>query len=196
MNEHKLIRIYTENHVRMVRYCRSLLMHDPKYLPQAEEIVQETYITAWEMREKLAEHPNIVGWMMATCRHKCQSIVRRDLNRRDILGTQVEYDEAITVAQQQDAILRWLNALEAREQLAELQKQFTPLEQDVFDAYFRDGSSMKETALRLGRKLDAVNDAIRRIRKKALRMDWSLLLTTGPAAFALLCRILGEGRRM
>ena len=55
---------------------------------------------------------------------------------------------------------------------------------------------MKETALQLNRKLDAVNDAIRRIRKKALRMDWFLLLSTGPAAFALLCRILEEGRRI
>lgn len=196
MSEHKLIRIYTENHVRMIRYCRSLLMNDPKYLPQAEEIVQETYITAWEQRETLINHPNIVGWMMTTCRNKCQSLIRRELNRRSIIGTQVEYDETITVAQQQDAILRWLNALEAREQLAELQRQLTPLEQDVFTRYFCDGRTMKETASQLGRKVDAVNDAIRRIRKKALRMDWSLLLITGPGAMVLLCRILEEGRRL
>lgn len=193
MSEHTLIRIYTENHARLLRYCRSLLLYDPRYQSQAEEIVQEIYISAWEQRDTLAEHPNIVGWLMTCCKHRCQSIVRRDLNRRDILGSQVAYDERITASQQQDAILRWLECMDAREQLAALQKQFTPLEQSVFDVYFVQGKTMKETARRLSRKLDAVNDAIRRIRKKALRMDWAFLLTTGPAAFGLFCRLLGKG---
>lgn len=193
MSEHTLVRIYTENHTRLVRYCRTLLLHDPKYQGLAEEIVQEVYITAWEQRDTLAEHPNIIGWLMTCCKHRCQSIVRRDLNRRDILGQQVEYDEKVAISQQQDAILRWLENMDASERLAELQKMLTPLEQSVFDAYFVQGYTMKETASQLGRKMDTVNDAIRRIRKKALRMDWAILLTTGPAAFSLFCRLLEVG---
>lgn len=193
MSEQKLIRIYTENHARLVSYCRSLLLHDPKYQSQAEEIVQEVYIAAWEQRETLAGHPNAVGWLMTSCKHRCQSMVRRDLNRRDILGRQVEYNEKLALLQQQDAILRWLDTMEAREQLAELQKQLTPLEQSVFDTYFVQGNSMKETAARLERKMDAVNDAVRRIRKKALRMDWALLFAAGTVAFSFFCRLLEKG---
>lgn len=193
MVEHILVQIYTENHTRLVRYCRSLLLYDPKYKDLAEEIVQEIFITAWEQRDTLSQHPNIVGWLMTCCKHRCQSVVRRELNRRDIVGQPVEYDEEVASTQQQDAIIRWLENMDAREQLAELQTLLTPLEQSVFDTYFVQGHTMKETASQLGRKMNTVSDAIRRIRKKALRMDWAILLTTGPAAFTLFCRLLEVG---
>lgn len=201
MSRSVLERIYHERRNDLIRYCEALLLHDPKYRAQAEEIVQDAFMSAIARWEQLRGHPNLYGWLLTTCRNKCQSMVRRDLNRQRITGVQVAYDDEEelssgkhtgadpAIARQQDAILRWLEATEAREKLETLQAQLSPLEQRVYAEYFLHGSTLKDAARKLGIKMEAVNDAVRRIRRKALRMEWSLLLTLLP-----LLHILTEGR--
>lgn len=191
MSKSALERMYSERRGDLIRYCEALLLHSPRLRAQAEEIVQEAFLTAWSQWDELKEHPNLIGWMMTTCRNKCQSMSRKERNRQRITGVQVEYDDDAELGRQQDAILRWLEAAEAREKLDNLKAQLSPLEGRVYEAYFVRNGSLKETAERVGAKVDAVNDAVRRIRRKALRMDWLLLLLP---AVGTICRCFLEGR--
>ena len=184
MSKSVLERIYHERRNDLIRYCEALLLHDPKYRAQAEEIVQDAFMSAVAQWQQLQNHPNLIGWLMTTCRNKCQSMVRRDKNRRRITGMQVEYNDEDdltssqhpgadpAIARQQDALLRYLEATEAREKLDALHAQLSPLERKVYDEYFLQHATLKDTAQKLGVNPDAVNDALRRIRRKALKMDW------------------------
>lgn len=77
---------------------------------------------------------------------------------------------------QQDIILRWLNEMEAKEIHVELAGQLTPLEKRVFELYYVQEMTARNTAETLHNKVNTVNDAARRIRKKVLRIFQGLLM--------------------
>lgn len=178
----------------LLRYCDHLMHFDPKYKQQAEDIVHEVFIVALQKQDVLIRHPNPYRWLALTCRNKCYTILRRDLHRREIVGQPVEYTDGITMVNQQDAIINLLHRLDAEIFLSDLYSRLSPMEKQVFPVYFVERRSLKETAEVLGLKVDTLNNAVSRIRKKALRMNWLTLLVWGSPVLALLRDILFERR--
>lgn len=66
--------------------------------------------------------------------------------------------------------------MEAKEILSELANQLTPLEKRVYELYYVQDMTARNTAETLHEKVNAVNDAARRIRKKTLRICQRILL--------------------
>lgn len=151
-------------------YMRGLSDVDPA------DIVQKVVLRAWEKRKKLAKHPNLMGWFVDACKKECNALLRRRKCQRRKLGLSVPFADELLLDRQQDIILRWLNDMEAKEILAELASQLTPLEKRVFEVYYVQDMTARETAESLHEKVNAVNDAARRIRKKALRIYQGVLL--------------------
>lgn len=141
-----------------------------------EDVVQKVALRACEKREKLIKHPNLMGWFVDACKKKCNAQLRRNKCQRRKLGLSVPLADEMPLDRQQDIILRWLNEMEAKEILVELAGQLTPLEKRVFELYYARDMTARETAEVLHEKVNALNDAARRIRKKALRIYQGLLL--------------------
>lgn len=184
-----------EKHLKdLLQYCDILMRYDPKYTQQAEDIVHDVFIVAIQKQEFLSRHPNPYGWLARTCWNKCYTLLRKDLHRREIVGQPVEYDDGITIADQQDAIINLLYRLDAEIFLSDLYSKLSPMEKQVFPVYFVEHKSLKETAEELGIKVDALNSAVGRIRKKALRMNWLTLFIYGTPVLAFLRDTLFERR--
>ncbi len=141
-----------------------------------EDIVQKVVLRAWEKRQKIARHPNLLGWFVDACKKECNVLLRRRKCQRRKLGLPVPLADELLLDRQQDIILRWLNEMEAKEILAELSNQLTPLEKRVYELYYVQDMTARNTAETLHEKVNTVNDAARRIRKKALRIYQGLLM--------------------
>lgn len=179
----------------LLKYCEILLHYDPKYRQQAEDIVHDVFVVAIQKQDELRSHHNPYGWLCRTCWNKCQTLLRKDLHHREIVGQQVEYNDEVGIEGQQDAIVRLLYRLDAEAFLSNLYDKLSPLEKQVYPVYFVENKPLKETATALDIKIEALNDAIRRIRKKALRMNWVSILLLGYPVLAMMRDIWGEGRR-
>lgn len=92
------------------------------------------------------------------------------------VGASVPLADELLLDRQQDIILRWLNEMEAKEILAELADQLTPLEKRVYELYYVQDMTACNTAETLHEKMNTVNDAARRIRKKAFKIYQGLLM--------------------
>lgn len=155
---------------RVMLYKRGLVGIDP------EDVVQKVVLRAWEKRHKLTQHPNLMGWFVDACKKECNAQLRRNKCQRRKLGVSVPLADEMLLDRQQDIILRWLNEMEAKEILVELAGQLTPLEKWVFELYYAQDMTASETAEVLHEKVNAVNDAARRIRKKVFRIYQAMFL--------------------
>jgi len=117
-----------------------------------------------------------MGWFVDACKKECNALLRRNKCQSRKLGLSVTLADEMPQNRQQDIILRWLNEMEAKEILAELINQLTPLEKRVYELYYVLEMTARNTAEKLHEKVNAVNDAARRIRKKALRIYQGLLM--------------------
>lgn len=140
------------------------------------DIVHKVVLRAWEKRKKLAKHPNLMGWFVDACKKECNALLRRCKCQRSKLGLSVPWSDELLLDRQQDIILRWLNEMEAKEILAELSNQLTPLEKRVYELYYVQDMTARNTAETMHEKVNTVNDAARRIRKKALRIYQGMLM--------------------
>ena len=121
-------------------------------------------------------------------------LMREGRYQQKHLGWSVPLADDIAMEEQQDAILRWLNHMEAVEFLDELVSELTPLEKSVYDLYYIQERSAKDTASALDLKVNAVNDAARRIRKRATAVKNSIFIFFISPILALIRSILSEGR--
>lgn len=117
-----------------------------------------------------------IGGFSGACKKECNALLRRNMCQRRRLGLSGPLADGLPLDRQRDIILRWLNEMEAKEILVELAGQLTPLEKRVFELYYAQDMTARETAEVLHEKVNAVNDAARRIRKKALWIYQGLLL--------------------
>lgn len=174
--ENVIEQFYREKSQELVRLCRAMLYMRGLVDVDPEDIVQKVVLRAWEKRQKLAKHPNLMGWFVDACKKECNALLRRRKCQRRKLGLSVPFADELLLDRQQDIILRWLNEMEAKEILDELAGQLTPLEKRVFELYYAQDMTARETAEVLHEKANTVNDAARRIRKKALKIYQGLLL--------------------
>ena len=173
--ENVIEEFYREKSKELVRLCRVMLYMRGLVGIDPEDVVQKVVLRAWEKRHKLTQHPNLMGWFVDACKKECNAQLRRNKCQRRKLGVSVPLEDEMLLDRQQDIILRWLNEMEAKELLAELINQLTPLEKRVYELYYEQDMTARNTAEKLHEKVNAVNDAARRIRKKALRIYQGLL---------------------
>ena len=195
MVENLIDEFYQEKSKELVRFCEVILHHRMVNGVDAEDIVQKVVVKAWEKRNKLAAHPNLMGWFYDACEKECLMLMRKEGYQYKHMGWSVPFSENMTVDEQQDTILRWLNHMEAVEFLTELKDGLTPLEQSVYEAYYVQEKSAKDASDALGIKVNAVNDAARRIRRRAAAMrNVTFIFLISPIC-KLFCSIFGEGRQ-
>ena len=176
MSESEITDVYNKMLEDLVRLCRILLNYQMIHGVDAEDIVQRVVLRALEKKEQLANHKNLYGWFINACKLECITLARRSRIERRRLGISLPLEPEILIEKQQDELIQWLRKSEMNELLEELQARLTPLEKSAAD-----------TADTLGIKRNTVNDAARRIRKKAAGLLFvTLLLCVQGGTFLIL----------
>ena len=192
MADHLINEFYEAHAGMLLRFCEAILHNRMINGVSAEDVVQKVTVKAWEKRHKLATHPNLYGWFLNACRKECAMLMRSNAYSLKHFGWPVPFAEDVTMEEQRDVLLRWLAHKEARETLDGLKRELTPLELSVYEQYYVQEKSAGETAESLGLKVNAVNDAARRIRKKAGQMKNIIFIFSLSPIMRFICSILSE----
>ena len=176
MNESEIADVYSRMLEDLVRLCRILLHYQMIQGVEAEDVVQRVVLRALEKKDQLANHKNLYGWFVNACKLECITLARRSRIERRRLGVSLPLEPEILIEKQQDELIQWLRKSEMNEQLEELQAHLTPLEKSVYHQYYEEDKSAADAADILGLKRNTVNDAARRIRKKAAGILFGVLL--------------------
>ena len=173
------------------RHERELRAHCARLLggrPEAEDVVQETFLRAWRHRARFEGRSSYRGWLFRIATNACVDVLRRPATQRALAVSSVEDDAGVAVLRRAPAVRFRAeaapdDALVARETvelslLAAL--EHLPARQRVVLAV-RDllGWTAEDTAQLLGTSVPAVNSALQRARatlqahRPADRQDWS-----------------------
>ena len=174
MSESEITDVYNKMLEDLVRLCRILLNYQMIHGVDAEDIVQRVVLRALEK-------------FVNACKLECITLARRSRIERRRLGISLPLEPEILIEKQQDELIQWLRKSEMNELLEELQARLTPLEKSVYHQYYEEDNSAADTADTLGIKRNTVNDAARRIRKKAAGLLFvTLLLCVQGGTFLIL----------
>lgn len=174
MDDSEIAEVYSQMLKDLIRLCRILMHYEMIHGMEAEDVVQRVVLRALEEKQRLMKCQNLRGWFVNACRQECSALCRRSRMERRKLGVALPMEPEIE--KQQDELIQWLRQREMNELLDALQERLTPLEKSVYHHYYEQDQSAAEVANVLHIKQNAVNDAARRIRKKASTLLFALLL--------------------
>lgn len=147
-------------------YIRRFLNYDARAKDIEDDTVQEVLLKAVRDVDKLMAHENVVGWLKRSCEFSLRSMLRKMRNSREIPSDAVEKLEIKSEKELLKSFDNWSQSItvkEVREAVCEL---FQEEDQQVFNDYFGNDMTMKETAEKNGMTTDKVRGKISRIRKK------------------------------
>lgn len=147
-------------------YIRRFLNYNGRAKDIEDDIVQEVLLKAVRDVDKLMAHENVVGWLKRSCEFSLRSTLRKMRNSREIPSDTVEKLEIKSEKELLKSFDNWsqnITVKEVREAVCEL---FKEEDQQVFNDYFGNDMTMKETAEKNGMTTDKVRGKISRIRKK------------------------------
>lgn len=108
MQKYRVETIYENNMKDFVLLCNVLLHGQTIHSLGSEDIVQRVMLQAWEKKEKLEYHDNLIGWFVVACSKECKALYRRAYTERRNVGHAVELNENIIATPVQDRLLAGL----------------------------------------------------------------------------------------
>ena len=158
--------IYTQYHDKLLRFCLCHLHDMPSMQADAEDIVQETILSAASHFDELRNHENIGGWLMKTCYYRLGNAKKRARVRQKHVEIYLDQPDAKDVMEKRSQLEDWLNRCESDELLDELYRLLTQTEKEMFHDYFIDDKKIREISDDKHVSIYAVKNALHRIRKK------------------------------
>ena len=148
-----LATLYRRTSAKLFGICVHLLGSES----EAEEVLQEIYITVWQKAGRFDEaRASPITWLAVIARNK--SVDRLRLRR---LAT-TDLGDAADVADGSDSALEVLQKQEQSDRLADCLKQLEERQQAMIRAAFLDGASYPELAKREAMALGTIKSRIRR----------------------------------
>lgn len=162
-----LSQLFEENYALLYRVGRVFLGASTSQADIIEDQIQETFVLAWERRQKLVRHPNPAGWLVETFRRRlmaqCRRLGREWRRRAYSLDEEGRPDTADGQAPAVDALF------ESREQLALLKRLLGERDADIFLCYCVRGQSAAQVAAAHGMSESGVRVRVSRLKKKLLQ---------------------------
>ena len=165
-----LAELYEKYYDSVFHVCYQQVGYQARLIPLVEDCIHDAFVAALQYYEAYKDFENPMGWITISARNRVKSELRKKRFReqpvhlerlakeqelqRNVLATDVE---------------RWLDREEASSNLEIILKLLTDRERMVYDAYFEQNLSLKETVELTGISANAVRSAIDRIRQRAKR---------------------------
>lgn len=155
MTDEKFVEMYHETYYVLYRYV-SARIFDKNLI---EDIIQETYQTAFEKEEILKGHDNITGWLILTAKHKMQKMYSRETRQNSTRVGMDEYLFGETASGGEDEI----SLLELE---TVLEKNLSEEERTLLYRYYMDGYTSQELMELYSISLSCLKMRLKRIRDK------------------------------
>ncbi len=141
----------------LTMYARSILrdktMSNDAVMAEAEDIVQEVFITIWEKRERLEENLAIQSYLFVAARNKCLNYLRkRRLHKRYINQQQADMQSTVPCG------------YELEESVQEAINSLTPKEREVINLFYNQNYSQKEIKAQTGQSVQTIKNNLVRAR--------------------------------
>ncbi len=122
---------------------------------EAEDIAQESYLTALEEWEDLQEHPNPAGWLLQTAKNLCMGYHRHIFYRMESIEeycrSDIPYDEpAYEMCLMEDM----------------LERVYSKKELPIAKKYFLENDSLEELSHELGVSVNSLRSRLFRMRRR------------------------------
>jgi RNA polymerase sigma factor (sigma-70 family) len=150
-NNTALAELFDRHATAVSRYAWSLATSRS----DAEEIVQDTFVTAWKNSRRIEINDSALPWLLATSRNHARNLARKRSREHSsaLAETDLVADDA-TAAREQ---LRWVT-----DEIARLD----PLDQRVCELCLVEGRPYKEVADLLGISVGAIKQRVSRARNR------------------------------
>lgn len=167
---HLLADLYEKYYDSVFHVCYQQVGYQARLIPLVEDCIHDAFVIALQHYEAYKDFDNPMGWIAITARNRLRSELRKK-NFREMtvhLEKLAKEQEAQTDTLATD-VDRWLDREEANSNLEIILGLLSDRERMVYDAYFEQNLSLKETVELTGLSANAVRSAIDRIRQKAKR---------------------------
>lgn len=159
--------LYEKYYDSVFHVCYQQVGYQARLIPLVEDCIHDAFMAALQYYDTYKDFDNPMGWVATTAKNRIKSEWRKQKFRE--MPVQLE-----KLAMEQENMLatdvdRWLNREEASRNLEIILKLLTDRERMVYDAYFEQNLSLKETVELAGLSANAVRSAIDRIRHRAKR---------------------------
>ena len=158
-----VMRLFDQYQSFLHTLCWRYVKHDPLYADAIDECVLDTFMQAYLAYETLRHHPNVQGWLTATCLNRLKPRIRQMKSRNARQAFSVDDPQAPPLA----ACGVPEEAAPARDELAALYAALTENERLVFQDHYLQGYTLQAVANRQQRSLASVKATVRQIKKKA-----------------------------
>lgn len=162
--ESLLERIAEEYNDMLIRYCARCVSYNTKLMPLIPDVIQETYLKAVENVDTLLTHQNIPGWLKKSCHYSLLNMIRNVRSSREIPSPAIERLRFLYNQNSNNAL--WRDDITLNDVLDAVVLLLSEEDQIIFNDYFLDDLSTKETAVKNHMGYDVVRGKISRIRKK------------------------------
>ena len=142
------------DHYNLIRHIVTRTLTDPNHV---EDIVQETFLTAWARMDRLREHPRAAGWLVNTAKNISMDYNRQCQNRPEYPSDQLDREPAKDDGGAGGGVRELLYGLK-------------PQDKAILIQYYEQGLSVREIAAALNIGEGAVKVRLSRARERARRL--------------------------
>ncbi|MEO7124005.1 MAG: sigma-70 family RNA polymerase sigma factor [Lacisediminihabitans sp.] len=152
-------------HLDPVFACAARILRNAE---EVEEVVQDTFLTAWEKRASFHfVDESVLPWLLVTCRYKSLNR-RRKIDRRDHHHASAPFDDAVDATTDNGAA-ESAESAELLEAIEAAVSRLSDLDRRVFQLCFIEGMKYTDAATSLGATDGSVRNRLSRLRERLRR---------------------------
>ncbi len=175
-SEQWLEELYRSNYIHLYRLATFRLLSRSGTDSDAQDVIQDVFMTALKKREELTVHANVVGWLISTTAKTCNNYIRSSVHRgqRDwnyMCRRPVAKENEVTFVNYVPDETACIDIIVA------IQQTLPADELELLRKYCTSEGTAEEIAMQIGISGNALRVRIHRIRKK-LKKDLGLLETS------------------
>ena len=140
--------------------------YNSNYLPLVPDVLQEVYLRATKDIEKLMASPSPAAWLKVCCKNTMLYMLRKRKTSREILSAEAEQLLDASPQKITAAIEKWQQDITIKEVREAVLLILSEEDQEIFEDYFLNDLTTKETAKLHNMSEDKVRGKVSRIRKK------------------------------
>lgn len=162
--------LYEKYYDSVFHLCYQQVGYQARLIPLVEDCIHDAFVSALRHYETYKDFDNPMGWIATTAKNRVKSEMRKKTFRElpvhlERLAKEQELQKDVLATD----IGRWLDREEASSNVETILELLTEREHMVYEAYFEQNLSLKETVELTGLSANAVRSAIDRIRQRAKR---------------------------
>ncbi len=128
----------------------------------AEDVTQETFVTAWQKLPELTlENDSLLPWLVTVCRFQSANRVRKQIREREHAGAELDEHAAAPTDVEQQVISQALS-----KQIMAACERLSEIDRAVFTLCAVDGYSYEQAADALGISHGSVRNRLSRVRSQ------------------------------